>query len=332
MLSLRVFFWSIRRFFSLICWSLQALSQESVRLSGILLFLGGLIATGGYVEASLNPSPLAATWIPSSWTVILGVLILVTGMFGLYLQYILRPGIVGRAGAMMLMLGTLVLVTGATTLDIFILPWMFKLIGELSGLNGQMQTAINQAMSGMNGTTPSISNALSSVCKSTLSTIVGSPCHSTSAPSIPQVALPSINGQSIVNKLLSAVGLAQLDVLKFWGLAFLSGTPLVPGCLLLSLTFLRAELKSPKALVILICCALLSLGSTLPLLAILFPSLFGGLLVTLSDFFLSHAPFLDSAIGVLLFLSIAWLGLTLWSPWKLPIRLPWQNPSFNTKG
>jgi hypothetical protein len=332
MLSLRLFFWSIRRFFSLICWSLQALSQASLRLSGILLFLGGLIATGGYIEASLNPSPLSVTWVPSSWIVILGVLTLVTGMFGLYLQYILRPGIVGRAGAMMLMLGTLVLVTGAATLDIFILPWMFKLIGELSDLNGQMQTAINQAMSGINGATPNIGNALSSMCKSTLSTIVGSHCNSTSALSIPHVALPSINGQSIVNKLLSAVGLAQLDILKFSGLAFLSGAPLAPGCLLLSLTFLRAGLKSPKALVILICCALLSLGSTLPILAILFPSLLGGLLVTLSHFFLSHAPFLDSALGVLLFLSIAWLGFTLWCPWKLHIRLPWQNPSIDTKG
>ncbi len=294
MLSLRPFFWSIRRFFSLICGSLQALSQASVRLSGILLFLGGLIATGGYMEASLNPSPLAATWVPSNWIVILGVLILVTGMFGLYLQYILRPGIFGMTGAMMLMLGTLVLVTGAATLDIFLLPWMFKLIGTLSGLTDPIQTTINQIMPGMNGAT--------------------------------------INGQSMVNTLLSAVGLAQLDTLKIWGLAFLSGAPLAPGCLLLSFTFLHAGLKSPKALVILICCAFLSLSSTLPLLALLFPSLLGGLLVTLSHFLLSRASFLGSASAVLLFLSIAWLGLTLWFPWKLHIRLPWQKQSLDTKG
>jgi hypothetical protein len=209
---------------------------------------------------------------------------------------------------------------------------MFKLIGTLSGLNGQIQTAINQAMSGMNGTTPNIGSALSSVCKSTLGTMIGSPCNSTSALSIPHAALPPINGQSMVNQLLAAVGLAQLDTLKIWGLAFLSGAPLAPGCLLLSFTFLHAGLKSSKALVILICCAFLSLGSTLPILALLFPSLLGGLLVTLSHFFLSRAPFLSSASTILLFLSIAWLGFTIWFPWKLHIRLPWQNQPFDTKG
>ncbi|HEX3641381.1 MAG TPA: hypothetical protein VHV10_08830 [Ktedonobacteraceae bacterium] len=327
MLSLRLFFWSIRRFFSLIRWSLQALSQASVRLSGILLFLGGLIATGGYLVASLYPSPLAMTWVPASWTVILGVLILVTGMLGLYLQYILRPGLFGRTGAMMLMLGTLVLVTGAATLDIFILPWMFKLIGELSGLNGQLQTSINHAMSGLNGATSSLGNA----CKNAQNTQISQMCSSTSSQSIPHMNLPSINGQSTVNKLLSEIGLAQLDSLKIWGLAFLSGAPLALGCLLLSLTFLRAGLKSRKALLILICCAFLNLGSTLPILGILFPSLLGGLLVYLGNFLLSHAAFLDSVSGVLLFLSISWLGFTLWSPWKLYIRLPWQDALLDAK-
>jgi len=329
MLSLRLFFWSIRRFFSLIRWSLQALSQASVRLSGILLFLGGLIATGGYLVASLYPSPLAVTWVPASWTVILGVLILVTGMLGLYLQYILRPGLFGRTGAMMLMLGTLVVVTGAATLDIFILPWMFKLIGALSGPNGQMQTAINQAMSGINSATSSLGNA----CKNAQSTLLSQSCSSTSTsvPSIPHMNVPAINGQSIVNKLLSEVGLAPLDTLKIGGLAFLSGTPLALGCLLLGLTFLHAGLKSRKALLILICCACLNLGSTLPILGILFPGLLGGLLVHLGSFLLSHASFLDSVSGVLLFLSISWLGFTLWCPWKLYIRLPWQDALLDAK-
>jgi hypothetical protein len=232
---------------------------------------------------------------------------------------------------MMLMLGTLVLVTGAATLDIFILPWMFKLIGELSGLNGQMQTSINHAMSGLNSATSSLGNNMGNACKNALSTQVSQICSSTSAPSIPHMNLPSINGQSTVNKLLSEIGLAQLDTLKIWGLAFLSGAPLALGCLLLGLTFLRAGLKSHKALLILICCAFLNLGSTLPILGILFPSLLGGLLVHLGSFLLSHASFLDSASGVLLFLSIAWLGFTLWSPWKLYIRLPWQDALLDAK-
>jgi hypothetical protein len=331
MLSLRLFFWSIRRFFSLMRWSFQALSQASVRLSGILLFLGGLIATGGYLVALLYPSPLAMTWVPASWTVILGVLILVTGMLGLYLQYILRPGLFGRTGAMMLMLGTLVVVTGAATLDIFILPWMFKLIGEISGLNGQMQTSINHALSGLNSATSSLGNTLGSACKNAQNTQVSQMCSSTSSPSIPHMNLPSINGQSTVNKLLSEIGLAQLDTLKIWGLAFLSGAPLALGCLLLGLTFLHAGLKSRKALLILICCAFLNLGSTLPILGILFPGLLGGLLVHLSSFLLSHTSFLDSVSGVLLFLSISWLGFTLWSPWKLYIHLPWQDALLDAK-
>lgn len=311
MLSLRLFFWSVRRLYSLLRWSFQALSQASVRVSGILLFLGGLIAAGGYMVASLNPSPLAPTWVPSSWIVILGVLVLVAGMLGLYLQYLLRPGIIGRFGVMMLMLGTLVLVTGAATLDIFILPWMFKLIGELSGLNGQMQTVINQAMSGINSATSSLGNTMGNGCK-----LTGQICNSTSVPSIPHAAFPSINSPSLVNKLLSGIGLASLDTLKFCGLAFLSGLPLSLGCLLLSLTFLRAGLKSRMALLILICCACLNLATLLPILGILFPSLLGGLLANLSSFYLSHLSLLDSFSGVLLFLSLAWLGFTLWLPWK----------------
>jgi len=331
MLSLRLFFWSIRRIFSLIRWSLQALSQASVRVSGILLFLGGLIATGGYLVALLNPSPLAATWVPSGWTVILGVLVLVAGMLGLYLQYLLRPGIFGRAGVMMLMLGTLVLVTGVATVDIFILPWMFKLIGELSGLNGQMQTAINQAMSGINSATSSIGNAMGNGCKNAPSGLASKLCSSTPAPSIPHATLPSINSQSMVNKLLAGIGLASLDTLKVCGLAFLSGAPLALGSILLGLTFLRAGLKSRTALLILICCAFLNLSTILPILGMLFPGLLGGLLVASSSFFLSHLSLLDAFSGTILFLSIAWLGFTLWSPWKLQIHLPWQDALLDAK-
>src|SRR5436190_17123460 len=211
MLSLRLFFWSIRRLFAFMRWSLLVLSQASVRISGILLFLGGLIATGRYLVALLNPSPLAVTWVPSNWAVILGVLVLVTGMLGLYLQYLLRPGIFGRTGAMMLMLGTLVLITGAATLDIFVLPWMFKLIGELSGLNGQMQTAISQGVSGTNSATSSIESR----CKDILAQ-VSQNCSTRSQLPISHATTASPNNESMVNKLLSGIGLASLDTLKIW--------------------------------------------------------------------------------------------------------------------
>ena len=323
MLSLHIFSWSIRRLSSLIHWSLQALSQASVHLNGILLFLGGLIATGGCLEASLNVSPLAVTWVPSSWTVILGVLLLIAGMFGLYLQYILHPGLIGITGAMLLMLGTMIVVAGIATLDIFILPWMFKLIGEISGLNGQMQTAIEQAMLGMNNATSKIESAFGSGCSNALTVLIDQGCSSTTlAPSISHMTFPSSNGQSLVNKLLLAVGIAPLDTLKMWGLTFLSGAPLALGCLLLGLTFLRAELKSRRTLLLLIWCASLNLASTLPILCTLFPGLLGGLLVNPSSFFLSHLYFLTFFSGVLLFLSIAGLGFSLWCPWRLDIYLP----------
>jgi hypothetical protein len=326
MLSLRLSFWFIRRLYRLLRWSVQALSQASVRLSGVLLFLGGSIATGGYVVALLNPSPLAPTWVPASWIVILGVLVLVTGMLGLYLQYLLRPGIFGRFGVMMLMLGTLVLVTGAATVDIFILPWMFKLIGELSGLNGQMQTVINQALAGLGSATSSVGSSVGSVvgkgCK-----LAAQLCSSKPAPSMPHPSLPSLNAQSTVNKLLAGIGLASLDTLKVCGLAFLSGIPLSLGCLVLSLTFLRAGLKSRIALLILACCALFNLATLLPLLGMLLPGLFGGLLTRLGSFFLPHLSLLDAVSGVLLFLSLAWLGFTLCSPWKLHLRWPRLLPT-----
>ncbi len=321
MVSLRLFFRSLRQSYSLLHRSFYAFSQASLRISGISLFLGGLIATGGYGVTLLHSSPQAPTWVLSNWIVILGVLVLVAGMLGLYLQYLLHPGIIGRLGIMMLLLGTLVMVTGVVTINIYFLPWMFKLMGELSGLNGQVQTAINQALSGINSATSSIGNVMDNGCK-----LAGQACGSTLIPSLAHVTLPSINNESLVNKLLSEVGLASLDTLEICGLALLSGTPLSLGCLLLSLTFLRAELKSRLALFILICCASLNLATLLPILGILFPSLLGGLLANLSSFFFSHLSFFDSFSGILLFLSLAWLGFTLWWPWKLQIRLPWQDP------
>lgn len=309
--------WPIRRFFSFIHWSLQAFSQASVRLSGILLFLGGLIATGGCLEASLKPSPLAVTWVPSSWIVILGVLLLLAGMFGLYFQYILHPGIIGILGAMMLMIGAMIVVTGIASLDIFILPWIFKL-GEILGQNDQIQTIIKQAMLGMNNATSTIGSSLGSGCQNSLAALIGQNCSSTmSASSI----LPATNSQPTINSSLSAVGIAPLDTLNMWGLTFLSGAPLALGCLLLGLTFLRAELKSRKALLLLISCASFNLASTLPILCTLFPGLLGGLLVNPSSFFVSHLYFLTFFSGVLLFLSIAGLGFTLWYPQRLDRHL-----------
>jgi hypothetical protein len=248
------------------------------------------------------------------------------GMFGLYLQYILHPGLIGITGALMLMLGTMIVVAGIATLDIFILPWMFKLIGEITGLNGQIQTALNQALLGTNDATSKIENAFGSGCNNALVALIDQHCSSTTlAPPISHLIFPSSNGQSLVNKLLSAVGLASLDTLKIWGLTFLSGAPLALGCLLLGLAFLRAELKSRKTLLLLIWCASLNLASTLPILCTLFPGLLGGLLVNWSSFFVSHLYFLTFFSGVLLFLSIAGLGFSLWCPWKLDIYLPRKN-------
>ncbi len=223
---------------------------------------------------------------------------------------------------MMLMLGTLTLVTGTATLDIFILPWILKLISQLSSLHGPMPRAISQALSGTNSVSSGIANTISTGCKNALE-LVGQ--HCSSAIAVPSI--PSLQSQPSVNTLLSQVGLASLDSLKICGLAFLSGAPLALSCLLLSLTFLRAGLRSRMALFMIMFCACLNLGNALPMLGMLFPDFLDGLLLNLGSFFLSHLSFVVSFSGVFLFLSIAWLGFTLWFPWKLHRCLPWPDAS-----
>jgi hypothetical protein len=76
------------------------------------------------------------------------------------------------------------------------------------------------------------------------------------------------------------------------GFIFLSGAPLALGCLALAFAFLVAGQKPRSALFLVIICSIFNLG--------------GQFLVNLS--------FLGSWSGIILYLSLTWLGLTLWFP------------------
>jgi hypothetical protein len=269
-------------------------SQILLRATGIIICSGGLLATTGWLLASLKPDPLGPTWNVAIWLVIVGVFLLVLGVLALTSRYILRIGMIGQMGIMVFLLGALALMAGAAAVDLFILPWMAKLFSQFPNFGAALQGAYNTVQTGVNNATSTVTDAGSSACKVISNPFGGSSsCSSTSAPSVPSQKIPSLG----IDDILTKIGLPSVSALGTLGLIFLSGAPLAPGCLLVGLVFLMAGLRPRSALLFVIAAALLNLGGQ----------------------FLLHVAFLGPMLGVLLFLSLAWLGFTLWSPWKFAL-------------
>ena len=228
--------------------------------------------------------------------VVIGALLIVVGMGGLYIQHVLRAGTAGWVGFIVLAVGALALAAGATTIDVFLLPTLFKLVNQIPNVGAQIQSAYNQVQQGVNTVTSTTVNTGSNACN-TVAGVFGQSCGSTTAPAVPSATVPVSDAPTFVNDLLVLLGFPSLATLGIWGLSFLSGASLAPGCLLLSLVFLFAGLRPRSALVLVAVCAVLNLGGQ----------------------FLLPFAFLRHLSGLLLFLSMAWLGVRLWFPQEVPL-------------
>lgn len=282
----------LRKLFDTIEGFLQKVSQFMMRGIGIVIFAGGLFATIGWLLASINPNPVGSTWNLAVWLVIIGAIVLAIGMQALYLRYITRFGILGQYGVLIFLVGALLLAAGAAAVNLFILPWLFKLVSQFPNLGAQLQGAFNTVQSGTNTAVSTTVQQTTSACNTIANNLPfggGTSCPSTSAPAVPSVNVPSFS----LNDLLAKIGLPSIASLGTLGLVFMSGATLAPGCLIMGLIYFVGGLKRPASL-LLILCALLNLGG---------------------QFFL-HIPFLGQLSGVLLFLSLAWFGFSIWSPWK----------------
>lgn len=273
---------------------MESVARFASRLTGAFLALGGLCAILGWVLVRVNPQPLAPTWLPALWLVTLGIVLLLLGMLALYVKNVLRAGVVGSYGLLFFLLGAVVLIGGAWAIDGFILPSMYKLIDQIPNLGAPLQSALNTTTSGVNTTTSTVTQTGSTVCN-TITSPFGQVIHtncSTSAPGVPQTNVPTLDGPTLINGLFAKLGLPPLSVLATLGLIFLSGAPLALGCLVLALAFLLAGQKPRSALLLVIICSIVNLGGQ----------------------FLVNLAFLGSWSGIVLYLSLLWLGLTLWFP------------------
>lgn len=284
---------------------LHKVSQVIMRGIGLIFCAGGLLATIGWLLAATNTNPLSTLWSVAVWLVVVGVLLLALGMQALAFQYVLRLGMIGQYGLLIFLLGALILAAGAYAIDLFVLPWMFKLAGQIPELSGQLQGAYNSVQSGTNTAANAVTSTGSSACSSAGSGVsslggiggnigntISNGCGSSAGASnpVPSQTVPSLT----LDGLLASIGLPTMAALGGLGLIFLSGAPLAPGCLVMGVIFLVAGVRPRSSLLLVIASALLNLGGQ----------------------FVLHVGFLGPFLGVLLFLSLAWFGFTLWSPWK----------------
>ncbi len=284
---------------------LNKVSQLIMRGIGLIFCIGGLLATVGWLLAVINTNPLSSTWSVAVWLVMIGVLLLILAMQALAFQYVLRLGMIGQYGLLIFLVGALVVVAGACAVDLFILPWMFKVASQIPDLSGQLQSAYNSVQSGTNTTVNSVANAGSSACNSVTSGLssglsslgggnISSSCSTSAASNpVPGQTVPSLS----LNSLLASIGLPSIASLGSLGLVFLSGVFLAPGCLIMSVIFLAIGVKPRSALLLIIVSAFLNLVGQFAL----------------------HVPFLGPVLGMLLFLSLAWLGFALWFSGKFSL-------------
>lgn len=272
---------------------MNKVSRLLQQATGIIICLGGLCATAGWLLSTLRPDPLGPTWSLGIWLVIVGALLLVLGILALLSQHILRIGMLGQYGIIIFLLGAIVIVAGAFAIDLFVLPWMAKLFAEFPNLGSVLQSGYNSAQNGVNTATNQTASTGSSICNTVANPFGGgNPCPTnTNANVVPNQQVPALG----VNDLLAKIGLPSVSSLGTLGLIFLSGAPLAPGCLLMAAVFLMAGVRPRSALLLVMLAAFLNLGGQ----------------------FVLHVTFLGPFLGVLLFLSLAWLGFCLWSPWKI---------------
>lgn len=285
----------LRTIFSAINRFLTSVARFASRLTGALIALGGLCAILGWLLVRANPQPLAPTWLPALWLVTIGIVLLMVGMLALYTKHILRTGVIGQYGLLLFLFGAVILIGGAWAIDGFILPSMFKLINQIPNLGAPLQSALNSTSSGVNTATSTVTQTGSTICNTItgpFGQVINPPNCSTSAPSVPQTNVPTLDGPTLINGLFATLGLPPLSALGTLGFIFLSGAPLALGCLALAFAFLVAGQKPRSALMLVIICSILNLG--------------GQFLVNLS--------FLGSWSGILLYLALTWLGVTLWFP------------------
>jgi len=113
-------------------------TTQLVRLSGMSLVIGGILATGAWVlHAIVDPARggyAEPWWIPLNLSLSFGALLMALGLPGFYARQASRVGVSGLIGLIMLFAGLLLAYVGVQILEAFSRPQIPMSIGILAGI------------------------------------------------------------------------------------------------------------------------------------------------------------------------------------------------------
>lgn len=253
--------------------------QRKARFGATLMIIGSLLAASGEIVNAQTMDVLSSSWRLSLGLIVVGTLILLIGLstFASVSDQISGFGFVGSN---LLVLGGLLLIIGTVALDWIILPFLINLANTIATtINGpatETQNELNKIISSLNSLGGPILQRL----------------FPGSTPHISAAHIPMANGIALVNKALVQLHIPTVDKLAWWGHFSLSGGTLIIGSLILGLALPRRH------------------GTLTPTSALLIIFALSNLLC---QFFTLIPSFFGNITAVMLFLTLAWLGVSAWS-------------------
>lgn len=260
--------------------------QIKLRFGATLMIVGSLLAASGEIVNAQTTDVLSSSWHLSLDLIVVGTFILLIGL-STFASVSDQVSGFGFVGCNLLFLGGLLLIIGTVALDWILVPFLINLANTMaSTINGPVTETQNELNT--------IISSLKSLGGSVLQKLFPG-----STPHISAVHIPMANGTVLVNKALVQLNVPTIDKLKWWGHFSLSGGTLIIGSLILSLALPRRY------------------GTPTPTSALLF---IFALLNLLCQFFTSIPSFLGNITAVVLFLTLAWLGVSAWSSKRIVLQ------------
>src|SRR5579859_1271047 len=101
-------------------------SRTLYRLGGIALLIGGLLAALGTLVQAANDQPVSHVWVPAALFILVGGILAFFGLPAVYVRQAARIGIWGLIGFILLVIASVVLGTGDSIVDAFIVPFLAR--------------------------------------------------------------------------------------------------------------------------------------------------------------------------------------------------------------
>ncbi len=101
-------------------------STTLYRFSGLGLLIGGLLALLGTLIQGVNGNPLGPAWVPTTVLIVIGELLLLAGLPGMYVRQADKAGVVGLIGFLFFFFSVLMQGGAGGVANLFFLPWLLQ--------------------------------------------------------------------------------------------------------------------------------------------------------------------------------------------------------------